>query len=74
LIFISDLQSESPVFRWAGALGQADGGNGSAIADAIDGKAAAFYAAFGFTPLTDRPNTLYLPVATAQRLLSGKTP
>ena len=44
------------------------------FADAIDAKAAAFYAAFGFTPLTDRPNTLYLPVATAQRLLSGETP
>ncbi|WP_292046395.1 MULTISPECIES: GNAT family N-acetyltransferase [unclassified Brevundimonas] len=44
------------------------------FADAIDEKAAAFYAAFGFTPLTDRPNTLYLPVATAQRLLPGETP
>lgn len=44
------------------------------FADAIDGNAAAFYAAYGFTPLTDRPNTLYLPVATAQSLLSGGTP
>lgn len=44
------------------------------FADAIDDKAAAFYAAFGFTPLTDRPHTLYLPVATAQHLLSGETP
>lgn len=42
------------------------------FADAIDDKAAAFYAAFGFIALTDRPNTLYLPVATAQRLLSGE--
>lgn len=40
------------------------------FADAIDDKAASFYAAFGFVPLVDRPRTLYLPVATAQRLLS----
>lgn len=39
--------------------------------DAIDKQAAIFYAAFGFTPLTDRPLTLYLPIATAQRLLAG---
>ena len=37
------------------------------FADAIDGKAATFYAAFGFTALTNRPNTLYLPVATARQ-------
>ncbi len=37
------------------------------FADAIDRKAAAFYVEFGFTPLTDRPNILYLPIATAQR-------
>ncbi|MDD4932612.1 MAG: GNAT family N-acetyltransferase [Methylacidiphilaceae bacterium] len=40
------------------------------FADAIDDQAAAFYAAFGFTPLVRRPRTLYLPVATALRLLS----
>jgi ribosomal protein S18 acetylase RimI-like enzyme len=40
------------------------------FADAIDDKAAAFYAAFGFTPLVQRPRTLYLPVATALRQLS----
>ncbi len=40
------------------------------FADAIDDKAAAFYAAFGFTPLTKRLRTLYLPVATAFNLLS----
>ncbi len=39
------------------------------FADAIDGRAAAFYAAFGFQPLGARPLTLYLPVATALRLL-----
>lgn len=41
------------------------------FADAIDEKAAAFYASFGFTALIDRPHTLYLPMATARRLLSG---
>lgn len=41
------------------------------FADAIDDKAASFYAAFGFTPLIERPRTLYLPVATASRLLSS---
>jgi len=40
------------------------------FAEAIDERAAAFYAAFGFTPLIERHRTLYLPVATALRLLS----
>ena len=40
------------------------------FADAIDDSAAAFYAAFGFTPLVRRPRTLYLPVTTALSLLS----
>lgn len=39
------------------------------FADAIDGKAVSFYAAFGFAPLITRPRTLYLPMATALRLL-----
>jgi hypothetical protein len=33
------------------------------FADAIDDKAAAYYAAFRFTPLVRRARTLYLPVA-----------
>jgi len=37
--------------------------------DAIDERAAAFYRAFGFTPLTERPHRLYLPVKTALALL-----
>ncbi len=37
--------------------------------EAIDERAAAFYRAFGFTPLTDRPHRLYLPVKTALALL-----
>lgn len=40
------------------------------FADAIDGKAVSFYAAFGFVPLVTRPRTLYLPVATALSQLS----
>ncbi|MCU0819187.1 MAG: GNAT family N-acetyltransferase [Beijerinckiaceae bacterium] len=40
------------------------------FADAIDEKAAAYYAAFGFVPLIERPHTLYLPVATALSLIS----
>lgn len=39
------------------------------FAEAIDEKAAAFYAAFGFMPLIERPRTLYLPVAAALSLL-----
>jgi ribosomal protein S18 acetylase RimI-like enzyme len=35
------------------------------FADAIDDRAAAFYSAYGFTPLIKRPRTLYLPVAAA---------
>ncbi|WP_119270031.1 GNAT family N-acetyltransferase [Taklimakanibacter deserti] len=40
------------------------------FADAIDDKAASFYAAFGFVSLIERPRRLYLPVTTALDLLS----
>ena len=40
------------------------------FANAIDDQAAAFYAAFGFLPLIQRPRSLYLPVATALSLIS----
>ncbi len=40
------------------------------FADAIDDKAASFYAAYGFVALIERPRTLYLPVATALSLVS----
>jgi len=39
------------------------------FADAIDDKAAAFYAAFGFTSLVERQRVLYLPVVMALSLL-----
>ncbi len=41
------------------------------FADAIDDEAAAFYAAYGFTPLVTRPRTLYLPLATARTLITS---
>ena len=40
------------------------------FADAIDDRAAAFYAEFGFTPLLRRPRTLYVQVATARSLIA----
>lgn len=40
------------------------------FADAIDEHAAAFYASFGFTPLLERPQTLYLPLANVGHLFS----
>lgn len=43
------------------------------FADAIDDKAASFYAALGFAPLITRPRTLYLPMATALSLLAPGT-
>lgn len=39
------------------------------FADAIDDNAFDFYAAFGFSPLINRPHTLYLPTVTAAGLL-----
>lgn len=41
------------------------------FADAIDDNAARFYTAFGFTPLVQRPRTLYLPVTTALSLVAS---
>ncbi|QWK81502.1 GNAT family N-acetyltransferase [Ochrobactrum sp. BTU1] len=41
------------------------------LADAIDDKAASFYAAFGFSALIEKPRALYLPVATALSLVSS---
>jgi ribosomal protein S18 acetylase RimI-like enzyme len=41
------------------------------FADAIDDRAASFYASFGFVPLVARPRTLHLPVATALTQLSS---
>jgi GNAT superfamily N-acetyltransferase len=40
------------------------------LVDAKDEGAAAFYRKHGFTPLASRPLTLFLPIATALKLLS----
>ena len=65
---------EALLFDAIKTIAEAPIGAHAIFADAIDAKASAFYTAFGFTALINRPNTLYLPVATAQRLLSGETP
>ncbi|KMO32877.1 acetyltransferase [Methylobacterium variabile] len=44
-------------------------GSHAIFADAIDEKAAGFYAAFGFMPLLEQPMRLFLPVATGLALL-----
>lgn len=62
---------EALLFDAIKTVAEAPIGAHAIFADAIDERAAAFYAAFGFTALIDRPKTLYLPVATALRLLSG---
>lgn len=64
---------EALLFDAIKTVAEAPIGAHAIFADAIDDKAAAFYATFGFMALTDRPNTLCLPVATAQHLLSGDT-
>lgn len=40
------------------------------LVDAKDESAAAFYRHYGFTPITGRPMTLFLPVATGLKTLS----
>ncbi len=65
---------EALLFDAIRTVAEAPIGAHAIFADAIDEKAAAFYAAFGFTALSDRPNTLYLPVATATSLLPRETP
>jgi ribosomal protein S18 acetylase RimI-like enzyme len=44
------------------------------LVDAKDDRAAAFYRRFGFRPIADRPRTMFLPLATAQRTLLGSHP
>ncbi|MCH7930076.1 MAG: GNAT family N-acetyltransferase [Proteobacteria bacterium] len=42
----------------------------AAIVDAVDAPAAAFYGRYGFRPLVDRPNRLFLPIATIERMFA----
>lgn len=60
---------EALLFDAIKAVATAPIGAHAIFADAIDDKAAAFRASFGFTPLTDRPLTLYLPLAKGLALL-----
>jgi ribosomal protein S18 acetylase RimI-like enzyme len=62
---------EALLFDAIRTVGTSPIGAHAIFADAIDDKAASFYAAFGFMPLIERPRTLYLPVATASSLLSA---
>ena len=65
---------EALLFDAISTVAEAPIGAHALFVDAIDEQAAAFYTAFGFTALSNRPNTLYLPVATAQRFLSAGIP
>ena len=40
------------------------------LVDAKDDQAVAFYRHHGFLPLTSKPHTLFLPIATAAKLLT----
>jgi ribosomal protein S18 acetylase RimI-like enzyme len=44
------------------------------LVDAKNDQAIAFYQRYGFQPITGKPRTLFLPLATAQKTLLGKTP
>ena len=45
-------------------------GSTAVVVDAIDGSAAAFYRKFGFLPMAERDDRLFLPMAAVARLLS----
>lgn len=64
---------EALLFDAIKTVAEAPIGAHAIFANAIDEKAASFYTAFGFTPLTKEPSTLYLPIATAQKLMVGGT-
>jgi ribosomal protein S18 acetylase RimI-like enzyme len=44
-------------------------GSHAIFADAIDESAIAFYQSYGFVALTDRPSKMYIPVATALKVV-----
>jgi len=43
------------------------------LVDAKNDQAVAFYQRYGFRPIAGKPRTLFLPLATAQKTLLGKT-
>jgi len=69
--FVGQGLGEALLFDAIKTVATAQIGAHAVFADAIDDRAAAFYASFGFTPLVKRPHTLYLPVATALSLISA---
>jgi ribosomal protein S18 acetylase RimI-like enzyme len=44
------------------------------LVDAKHAHAAAFYQRYGFRPIADKPQTLSLPLATAQKALLSQRP
>lgn len=60
---------EALLFDAIKTVAQAPIGAHAIFVDAIDARAEAFYTSLGFTPLTDRPNKLWLPIATATALV-----
>lgn len=61
--------SEALLFDAIQTIASAPIGAHAVFVNAIDGRAASFYEAFGFAPLLNQPRTLYLPVATAMELI-----
>ncbi len=57
---------EALVFDAVQRVANAPIGAHAVFAHAIDDQAAAFYTALGFTPLLDKPHTLWLQLATAR--------
>ena len=62
---------EALVFDAIRTVATAPIGAHAIFADAIDERASAFYASFGFTPLVTRLHTLYLPLSTAKGLIGN---
>jgi ribosomal protein S18 acetylase RimI-like enzyme len=62
---------EALVFDAIRTVATAPIGAHAVFADAIDDRAAAFYASFGFIPLLTRSHTLYLPMSTARALIGA---
>jgi ribosomal protein S18 acetylase RimI-like enzyme len=62
---------EALLFDAINTVATAPIGAHAVFADAIEERASAFYASFGFTPLITRSHTLYLPIATAKELIGN---
>ncbi|PSJ60047.1 GNAT family N-acetyltransferase [Kumtagia ephedrae] len=60
---------EAMLFDAIRTVASAPIGAHAVFADAIDDRASAFYRSYGFTPLTSRSATFYLPLAAAKTLV-----